>query len=189
MTMERTYTLPSSTTLARLFDVPYAKSPSPGATHWEEWLKQELFTKVGNTVTNRSNVFAVYLTVGFFEVVPEFDSAGNAIRPEKLGEEIGPALLGRTTSAEEARRDRVQDLDHGLERQPDDGTEERLRRTVSEYLERALETLGHRPDVGGIERDAPEQAGVVRHGRSDRAEEFPQVIQAMLLDPLGRPPL
>jgi hypothetical protein len=34
-------------------------------------------------------VFAVYLTVGFFEVVPEFDSSGTRLFPDKLGEEIG----------------------------------------------------------------------------------------------------
>lgn len=86
MTLDRTI----GTTASRLFDVSNPIPPPPsGATHKEEWLKQELFTKVSNSITNRSNVFAVYLTVGFFEVVPEFDSAGKQLFPDKLGEEIG----------------------------------------------------------------------------------------------------
>jgi hypothetical protein len=65
---------------------------SGSVTQNYDYQKQELLRKIFNSTTTRSNVFAVWLTVGYFEVARDPSTGayvGDQSRPVKLGPEVG----------------------------------------------------------------------------------------------------
>jgi hypothetical protein len=56
-----------------------------GAATAHPYAREALLQKIYNSITTTSNVFGVWWTVGYFEVVDE------SVRPAKLGQEIGRA--------------------------------------------------------------------------------------------------
>lgn len=67
----------------RLFEV----TTLPAYANKHPFLQEQMYVRMGYHVTTRSNVFALHLTVGFFEVVDDSDPS----KPPKLGAEVGRA--------------------------------------------------------------------------------------------------
>ncbi|MBI3409448.1 MAG: hypothetical protein HY040_13990 [Planctomycetes bacterium] len=79
----------------RLFDLDpnVLAADTTGVPKDHPYFVKEPLRKIFNNVTTRSNVFGVFLTVGFFDVteVASKDSAGNDVTIYSLGKEIGKA--------------------------------------------------------------------------------------------------
>jgi hypothetical protein len=70
-----------------LFQNPADAAPPNSPPYWHPYLQTQLLNKLYNNITTRSNTFAVFLTIGFFEVEPG-GAVGNPSMP-RLGREIG----------------------------------------------------------------------------------------------------
>jgi hypothetical protein len=69
---------------ASLFDVPLSASTSANDINRNPFFRRQSLERLGNLVTSRSNVYAIWITVGFFEVNPNTQQLGR-----ELGSETG----------------------------------------------------------------------------------------------------
>jgi hypothetical protein len=61
----------------------------------DAFARNEVLTKIGGNVTTRSNVFAVWVTVGFFQVVPGTESLNVPLLDAEVGIDEGTAIRHR----------------------------------------------------------------------------------------------
>jgi hypothetical protein len=80
-----------STGLAPLFQYTSTGATAPDNTNQNPYFCYQAIQRLGNMVTTRSNVYAVWITVGYFEVTPAPTGYSTAIYPDgyQLGQELG----------------------------------------------------------------------------------------------------
>jgi hypothetical protein len=80
---------------AGVFTVPFQTQPYLPTAQAHPYLQQELLRKIQNNLTTTTDTFAVYITVGFFEVTntPNSSTDATAVRPQ-LGKELFKDMPG-----------------------------------------------------------------------------------------------